>query len=148
MKLLKALVLALALMGAAAPASAAYVITYDQGGAIDDYIDKYTALRQSGGKVVIDGPCISACTLVTGMIDPNKVCITPRASLGFHSASTYYRATGTKEYSRSGTELLWSFFPDEVRYWIIAKGWDGLSEHEDVLFLDRHVLRNFYKECS
>jgi hypothetical protein len=146
MKLLKALVLALALMGAAAPASASYIITYDQGGVIDEYIEKYTMLRQTGAKVVIDGPCISACTLVTGLIEPDKVCITDRASLGFHSASL--RTPFKSEYSKSATQMMWSIFPDHVRYWVVASGWDGLSEHPDVLFLDRHILKTFYKECS
>ena len=34
------------------------------------------------------GICNSACTLVLGIVPLNRICATPRASLGFHQA--YY----------------------------------------------------------
>src|SRR4051812_24738605 len=56
----------------------------DRGGQIGAFIDKYQGLRTSGETVIIDGHCVSACTLVLGMVPRNKICVTPRASLGFH----------------------------------------------------------------
>ena len=44
------------------------------------------ALRSSGERVVIDGPCLSACTMVLGVIPRDRICVTPRARLGFHAA--------------------------------------------------------------
>src|SRR6516164_3184169 len=70
-------------------ASAAdYRITRDYGGFIDEYKAKYAAIRDRGDRVIIDGPCDSACTLVLGIVPLNRICVTPRARLGFHMA--YY----------------------------------------------------------
>jgi hypothetical protein len=34
---------------------------------------------------VIDGPCLSACTLVLSTLPRNRICTTSRAVLGFHA---------------------------------------------------------------
>ena len=39
----------------------------------------------SGEKVIIDGPCLSACTLVLSTVPSNRICVTKRAVLGFHA---------------------------------------------------------------
>ena len=36
-------------------------------------------LRKSGQRVVIDGTCASACTLVLGVIPHDRICVTSRA---------------------------------------------------------------------
>ena len=43
-------------------------------------------LRSSGERVVVDGNCLSACTLVLGMIAHDHICATQRARFGFHAA--------------------------------------------------------------
>ena len=63
-------------------------ITRDHGGYVEEYKAKYKRIRDSGERVIIDGICNSACTLVFGIVPMNKICVTPRASLGFHQA--YY----------------------------------------------------------
>jgi len=50
-------------------ASATVRITDDYGGQIGAYIDNFEAVRNSGERVVIDGPCMSACTLVLGKLN-------------------------------------------------------------------------------
>src|SRR5437667_8666684 len=90
---------------AAGPASATVRITDDFGGQIGRYIDRYTAMRDAGERVVIDGPCLSACTLVLGVVPRDRICVTTRARLGFHAA---WRA-GQKSRTVSaddGTKLL------------------------------------------
>ena len=67
-------------------ASADYRITRDHGGLVDQYKVKYASIRDRGERVVIDGICNSACTLVLGIVPLNRICVTPRASLGFHMA--------------------------------------------------------------
>ncbi len=62
-------------------------ISGDPGGEVAAYLHKYEEIRDSGQRVVIDGPCLSACTLLTGIIPRNRVCVTSRAVLGFHAAS-------------------------------------------------------------
>ena len=49
------------------------------------------ACAQSGERVVIDGPCLSACTLVLMTIPEERICVTRRAVLGFHAARSIDR---------------------------------------------------------
>src|SRR5258705_1867036 len=70
------------------PAFADLRITRDFGGFVDQYKAKYAKARDKGERVIIDGICQSACTLVLGIVPLNLGCVTPRASLRFHQA--YY----------------------------------------------------------
>ena len=64
--------------------SAAVRITSDSGGQIGPYLEQLIAIRESGQQVIIDGPCLSACTLVLGVVPRERICVTRRARLGFH----------------------------------------------------------------
>src|SRR5712672_1496153 len=66
---------------AAAPARADLHIIRDHGGYVDEYKTKYQRIRDRHERVIIDGICNSACTLVLGIVPMNKICVTPRASL-------------------------------------------------------------------
>jgi hypothetical protein len=109
---------------ASVPAQAAdYRITRDFGGLVDQYKAKYQQIRDRGDRVVIDGICNSACTLVVGIVPMKKICVTPKASLGFHSA--YYDKAytfGMKVTSHAGTADLMSYYPAPVKDWIARKG--------------------------
>src|ERR1700756_950589 len=108
---------------AATPAHALLHITRDHGGYVEEYKEKYKHIRDTGERVVIDGICNSACTLVFGIVPMNKICVTPRASLGFHQA--YYDKAytfGIKVTSAEGTSDLISYYPDTVRDWIRRNG--------------------------
>ena len=100
-----------------------YRITRDHGGLVDEYKAKYAAIRDRGERVVIDGICNSACTLVLGIVPLNRICVTPRASLGFHQA--YYDKSltfGVKVTSYAGTADLMSYYPETVKSWIARQG--------------------------
>ena len=71
---------------AATAAAPAERILDDSGGRIGSYLNRYEALRKSGQRVVIDGTCASACTLLLGLIPHDRICVTPRAVLAFHAA--------------------------------------------------------------
>jgi hypothetical protein len=105
-------------------ASAAdYRITRDYGGFVDEYKTKYAAIRDRGERVIIDGVCDSACTLVLGIVPLNRVCVTPRARLGFHMAYYEQVATnGTKVLSYEGTADVMSFYPETVKRWLDRHG--------------------------
>lgn len=106
-----------------APAHAVYRITRDFGGLVDEYKARYALLRDRGERVVIDGICNSACTLVLGIVPLNRVCVTPRASLGFHAAYIDKRWTaGMHVMSMSGTADLVAHYPREVKDWIARMG--------------------------
>ena len=108
---------------AATPARADLHITRDHGGYVEEYKTKYKRVREKGERVIIDGICNSACTLVFGIVPMNKICVTPRASLGFHQA--YYDKAftfGIKVTSSEGTSDLMSYYPDAVKDWIRRNG--------------------------
>jgi hypothetical protein len=68
-----------ALLGAAVAASmisnasAAVRIKADPGGQIGPYLENLAVLRSSGERVIIDGPCLSACTMVLGVIPKERI---------------------------------------------------------------------------
>jgi hypothetical protein len=108
---------------ATTPARAELHITRDHGGYVEEYKAKYKRVREKGERVIIDGVCNSACTLVFGIVPMNRICVTPRASLGFHEA--YYDKTftfGIKVTSAAGTSELMSYYPDTVKDWIRRNG--------------------------
>jgi hypothetical protein len=67
------------------PALGEVRIEASTGGEVSHYLELFAVLRQSGERIVIDGPCYSACTLVLSTIPHNRVCVTRRAILGFHA---------------------------------------------------------------
>src|ERR1700728_5268464 len=86
-------------------ASAEVRISGDPGGEVSSYLQKYQEIRDSGQNVVIDGPCLSACTLLTGLIPRDRICVTPRAMLGFHAASYYDDVSRQLVPTRAGSRL-------------------------------------------
>ncbi len=44
------------------------------------------SLRTTGETVIIDGFCLSVCTIVPASVPHDQICVTPRATLGFHPA--------------------------------------------------------------
>jgi hypothetical protein len=108
---------------AATPARADLHITRDHGGYVTEYKAKYERIRDRKERVIIDGICNSACTMVFGIVPLNKVCVTPRASLGFHQA--YYDKAftfGIKVTSYEGTSDLMAYYPQPVKEWISRNG--------------------------
>jgi len=108
---------------AVTPARAYLRITGDHGGYVSEYKAKYQRVRDRHERVIIDGICNSACTLVFGIVPLNKICVTPRASLGFHEA--YYDKVftfGIKVSSAAGTSDLMSYYPEPLKDWIRRNG--------------------------
>ena len=115
------------------PAFAELRITRDHGGYVDQYKAKYAKLRDNGERVIIDGICNSACTLVLGIVPLNRICVTPKASLGFHQAYYDKRWTaGLRVTSIAGTDELMSYYPASVKDWIGRQG--GLSAQMKKVF--------------
>src|SRR2546421_8205796 len=109
--------LAAVLFGAAMAALAVSVaqsavrIKEDPGGQIGPYLENLVALRGSGERVIIDGPCLSACTMVLGVIPHDRICVTARARLGFHAA-WHPDDGGRPVTSREATKLLMDIYPE------------------------------------
>jgi hypothetical protein len=122
---------------------AAVRIREDRGGRIGTYVDKYKVLRSSGEKVIIDGYCVSACTIVLGSVSPDRICVTSRAKLGFHAAWNP-GSKGRQITDAEATQNLYSMYPSEVRRWIDQRG--GLSPR--MIFLSGRELAAMYRPCS
>lgn len=124
-------------------ASAAVRVYDDPGGQIGNYLAKYRALRSSGERVEIDGLCASACTMLLGTIPRNRICVTPRAVLEFHSAWDP-TPSGGEAISQAGNQILWSNYPSQVRKWISRHG--GLGSR--VIQLRGPALAAMYPPCN
>ena len=68
-------------------ASATVRIVGDSGGQIGPYLEQLAALRHSGERVVIDGPCLSACTMILGVIPRDRICVNTSRSAGTSNTS-------------------------------------------------------------
>ena len=137
------LLCAAVLASSATSASATMRIAEDRGGQIGHYLQAFALLRSTGENVVIDGNCLSACTLVLGLIPNNKICATENARFGFHAAWMPDR-DGRPVTSTMGTRALWNIYPTTVRHWINGHG--GLSRK--MIFLEGHDLNGIVRSCA
>jgi hypothetical protein len=141
--------LAAVLFGAALAALTASVaqsavrIKEDPGGQIGPYLESLVALRDSGERVIIDGPCLSACTMIVGVIPPERLCATSRARLGFHAA-WHPGENGRQVTSKAATKLLMDIYPERVRHWIKDRG--GLSPR--MMYLTGRELASMVQSCE
>jgi len=118
-------------------------VVNDPGGEISTYLRKYEEMNASGQRLVIDGPCLSACTLFTATMPRDRVCVTRRAVLGFHAASYYDDTRRSFVPTRAGTRLVMRIYPPAIRSWIERHG--GLTPH--LVFLRGRELAALYDTC-
>ena len=140
----KTITAVLLLVALVAPASADVRILASPGGEVGSYLTLFEAVRQSGQRVVIDGPCLSACTLVLSTIPRERICVTSRAVLGFHAPRWIDRRGRQYAASDSTTRLVAATYPAEVRTWIERHG--GLKSKP--IFLRGQELAALYPRCS
>jgi hypothetical protein len=124
-------------------ASATMRISEDRGGQIGRYLEAFATMRSSGERVVVDGNCLSACTLVLGVVPRERICATQRARFGFHAAWMPDR-DGRPVTSPLGTQALWSIYPASVRRWISQHG--GLSRK--MIFMQGQDLNGIVASCD
>jgi hypothetical protein len=133
---------AVLMIAAALPASAEVRILASPGGQIGPFVRLFSVLSESRERIVIDGPCLSACTLVLSMVPRQRICVTPRAILGFHAASSrdYF---GQRALEPEATDVVLATYPRAVRQWIVRRG--GLSS--EMLLLRGRELAAMYPRC-
>jgi len=112
------------------------------GGEVGPFLELFDKLRASGERVVIDGPCMSACTLVLSVVPSERICVTKRAVLGFHAARSI-DDRGRIYAEPEASEAVLEAYPRPVRDWIIRRG--GLSSH--LLLLRGRDLASMYRRC-
>jgi hypothetical protein len=118
-------------------------IVNDPGGEVSAYVHKYHAMRATGEHIVIDGPCMSSCTLFTGIVPRDHVCVTARAALGFHAASYYDDASRSLVPTRAGTNVVMRLYPPAIRAWIGRHG--GLTPQ--IITMSGRDLAALYPSC-
>jgi hypothetical protein len=124
------------------PAVADIRILSSGGGTVGGYLDFFAKVKQSGERVVIDGPCLSACTLVLSTIPRKRICVTSRAVLGFH-APYLVDKNGRTFRKRELTQAMNATYPPNVRAWIKRRG--GLSSN--LIYLKGNELKALYPRC-
>jgi len=140
---LKAFFLAGVLCLLSAPAFAEIRILQSPGGQVGPFLDLFEQVRTSGERVVIDGPCLSACTLVLSMVPSDRICVTRRAVLGFHAARSIDRR-GKLYAEPEASEIVLQAYPAGVRSWIRRRG--GLTSR--LLLLRGRELAALYPTCQ
>lgn len=134
------LLILIGLMGISS--AAAERIANDSGGRIEEYVTKFTRARDAGERIVVDGQCLSACTLVLALVPRERICVTPNASFGFHAAWIPDGAGGVAGASEASAAM-WRMYPQKIRNWIRAHG--GLGEK--MIYLRGRPLAAMYPAC-
>lgn len=137
------------------PVQATTVIKDDGGGIIRNYLEKYKTMKISGEKIIIDGYCGSACTLLLGLLPKEQWCTTPKVQFGFHTASITYFDKDMRpiktEHDQNSTNMMWKLYPVEWRKEIKKKGWNGddpSTPHVDLVVIDYSVAKNISRTCD
>jgi hypothetical protein len=131
-----------ALWAAISPVRADVRILASPGGRVGPFLDLFDRVRESGERVVIDGPCLSACTLVLSTVPSERICVTRRAVLGFHAARSIDRR-GRMYAEPEASQAVLEAYPAPVRDWISRRG--GLSSR--LLLLRGRELAAIYPRC-
>jgi hypothetical protein len=114
------------------------------GGNALTFLSVFESLRQSGERVIIDGPCFSACTLVVITIPRSLICVTKRAIFGFHAARVVDQ--NGEQYpaeAERATRVVAASYPAPIRDWIGRHG--GLTRKP--IFLYGKTLWAMYPLC-
>ena len=112
------------------------------GGQVGPFLDLFDRVAASGERVIIDGPCMSACTLVLSVVPEERICVTRRAVLGFHAARSIDRR-GRMYAEPEASQLVLQAYPGPVRSWIVQHG--GLTSR--LLLLRGRDLAAIYRSC-
>ena len=132
------------MVGPGLPARADVRILASPGGEVKSFLRLFSMLRESGERIIIDGPCISACTLVLSTIPKERICVTRRAVLGFHGARLFDREGKEYKVPPSLNAAVTEVYPQPVQQWIARRG--GLSRK--LITLRGAELYRYYPRCS
>ena len=107
-------------------------VSDNHGGLVSAYDARWAEAAARGVHVRIVGPCQSACTVLLGHIPHENICVTPRASFGFHQAKF-----------PASTATLWAAYSADIRAWIDAHG--GLQKN--FIWMRAPDIYRFFKKC-
>lgn len=114
------------------------VIEDDGGGIIDLYAAQGRLLAAGHDKLIVDGPCMSACTILVDL-DRANVCMTSRALLGYHQSSMIKNGVhvfGPMVYETPG-----------LNAYLESRGGLPTPDSGHMLLLNSVEAERFYKPC-
>jgi hypothetical protein len=132
----------LALCAGITSARAEVRILSSPGGQVGPFLELFDKVRETGERVVIDGPCLSACTLVLMTVPSDRICVTRRAVLGFHAARSM-DGRGKLYAEPEASKAVHEAYPEPIRNWISRRG--GLTSR--MLLLRGRELAAIYPSC-
>jgi hypothetical protein len=141
---LSVLMLGGALALGAGAVSADVRILSSPGGEVGSFLKLFELLRESGERIIIDGPCLSACTLVLSTIPKERICVTRRAVLGFHGARLVDREGNEYTVPPSVNTAVTEVYPEPVQRWIARRG--GLTRK--MITMRAPELYRYYPRCG
>ena len=115
------------------------VVRNSLGGELGSFKAAAREIKRTGRRVVIDGPCASACAIMADMARSN-VCVTSRAKFGFHKGYVV-AVSGGKMY------LLKRFNPShskDIARWVSKSG--GFPS-KGMRVMSNGSARKFWKKC-
>lgn len=116
----------------------------DPGGPVTLYEMWWKRVAESGARVVIDGDCVSACTFVLGIVPPDRVCVTDRATFGIHMAWSR-NEQGEPEPNKEATDrIIRQYYPPVVKAWILKHQPLTLA----VQYMPAAELNGYYHTCT
>jgi len=131
-------------LSVARPAFADIRILSSPGGDARGFLTLFEVLRESGERIVIDGLCYSACTLVLSTVPRERICVTRRAVLGFHGARLFDYEGNEYTVPPSLNAAVADAYPEPVQRWIARRG--GLTKK--LIMLRGAELYRHYPRCG
>lgn len=112
----------------------------DKGGELPNYIIAIAAANNAGTLVVIEGTCLSACTI---KLAAKRRCVRPNAILWFHSA------TQGPVVSPIGNAVLIDAYPPRVRSEVLRRHMlDSTAFDSEHTLTGRELIKLGEKECA
>ena len=126
-----------------------YVISgFDPGGNVSTYLTLLDRAAKTGVPLVLDGACVSACTFAVALFPPALTCVTPRASLGVHEATTP-NEQGIDTPDPTVTHLLQvTFYPPWLQQWIRDYEKANGQLTTEVVYINFDELSKHYRTCT
>lgn len=120
------------------------VISFGNGGRVDEHRRAFAGYQSRKVKVEIRGPCYSACTLVLAYVEPDNLCIAPNAFMAFHAI----RSAEHGEFMVGATHEFYASMPQPIQQWIKANGgWQNLPLNGYWTMYDRQLWAFGYPKC-
>ena len=131
-------------LGLGRPLGEPVVLRYEPGGRINLHRLRFLGYQREGAKVELRGGCYSACTLITGYVPKDRLCVGEGAFLAFHSALQMDYRTANMD----ATLEMYLTYPKHIRDWIDEKGGPTkLTPTGWWVLYDRNLWAMGYPQC-